>query len=227
MIFKVKAVTFDDFYTLRYPVGKKEDIIYPILKALKRQESDVDEEEFLKQYFRADKLYRKRLKETLRESLLDDVVSGALIVCGYEPKTISRIVKEAVDYGIATRKAKWFPYAKRTLITLRERGYKLGLISNTHWRIPESLRREFQKFFDVIILSYEYGYAKPYPSIFVATLKKLGTNANHCLHVGDDPILDIQGAKSVGMKTVFIKRREIKTDADIEIKRLVELTTFL
>ena len=154
MIFKVKAATFDDFYTLRYPVGKKEDIIYPILKALKRQESDVDEEEFLKQYFRVDKLYRKRLKETLRESLLDDIVLSALIVCGYEPKTISRIVKEAVDYGIATRKAKWFPYAKRTLITLRERGYKLGLISNTHWRIPESLRREFQKFFDVIILSY-------------------------------------------------------------------------
>lgn len=227
MILKVEAVTFDDFYTLRYPVGEKEDIVYPILKALKRQGLDVNDKEFLKQYFIADKLYRKRLKETLRESSLDDIVMSGLTTCGCEPKTVVRIVKEAVDYGLATRRAKWFPDAKRTLLTLQKKDYKLGLISNTHWRISENLRREFEKFFDVITLSYEHGYTKPHPSIFVAALKKLGTNANHCLHVGDDPTADIQGAKSVEMKTAFIKRREIKTDADIEIKRLIELTTLL
>ena len=227
MILKVEAVTFDDFYTLRYPAGEKEDIVYPILKALKRQGLDVDDEEFLKQYLRADKLYRKRLKETLRESLLDDLMMSALMACGYEPKTVSRIVKSVVDYGLATRRARWFPDAKRTLLTLGKKDYKLGLISNTHWRISENLRKEFEKFFDVITLSYEHGYAKPHPSIFVATLEKLGTNANHCLHVGDSPTADIQGAKSVGMKTAFIKRREIKTVADIEIKRLIELTALL
>jgi len=74
-------------------------------------------------------------------------------------------------------------------------------------------------------LSYEHGFAKPHPSIFVDTLKKLRTNASNCLHVGDDPIADIKGAKSIGMKTAFIKRREIETEADIEIKQLSELTT--
>lgn len=224
---EIKTVTCDDFHTLRYPVRKKEDIIYPILKALKGLGIKVDDEEFLKKYFIADKLYRKRLKETLRESLLDDIVMGVLVKSGYEPKTVGEIVKEAVDYGIATRKAKWFPDAKTTLMTLRERGYKLGLISNTHWRIPESIRKEFKSFFDVITLSYEHGYAKPHPSVFVDTLKKLRADANHCLHVGDDPISDVQGAKNIGMKTAFIKRREIKTNADIEIKRLIELTKFL
>ncbi len=224
----IKAVTCDDFYTLRYPVRKKkEDIIYPILKALKGLRIKVDDEEFLKQYSIADKLYRKKLKETLRESLLDDIVMGVLVESGYEPKTIGEIVKEAVDYGIATRKTKWFPDAKLTLMTLRERGYKLGLISNTHWQIPESIRKEFKSFFDVITLSYEHGYAKPHPSVFLDTLKKLRANSNHSLHVGDDPISDVQGAKNIGMKTAFIKRREIKTNADIEIKRLIELTTFL
>jgi len=227
MILKVEAVTFDDFYTLRYPVEEKEDIVYPVLKALKGQGLDVSDEEFLKQYFRADKLCRKRLKETLRESLLDDMVMSALTACGHEPETVAGIVKEAVDYGLATRRAEWFPDAKRTLLTLRKKGYKLGLISNTHWRISQNLRKEFEKFFDVITLSYEHGYAKPHPSIFVATLKKLGTGANRCLHVGDDPAADVQGAKSVGMKTAFIKRREIKTVADIEIKGLIELTTLL
>jgi len=212
---------------LRYPIGEREDIICPVLRVLKRQGLDLDDKEFLKQYFRADRLYRKRLKETSRESLLDDIVVSALVGCGYEPKTVSGIVKEAVDCGIATRKAKWFPDAKTTLTTLREKGYKLGIISNTHWRILEGSRREFEKFFDVITLSYEHGYAKPHPSIFVTAINKLETKANHCLHVGDDPIADVQGAKSVGMKTALIKRRETKTDADVEIKRLIELTTFI
>lgn len=227
MIFKVKAVTFDDFLTLRYPIGEKEDIIYPILKALKKEGVDVDDERFLEQYFIENELYLKRLKETLRESLLDDITMSALIACGYRPKTIGEIVKRAVDYGLATRKAKWFPDGKRTLVTLRKKDYKLGLISNTHWRIPHTVRKEFEKFFDVVTLSYEHGYVKPHPSIFVTTLNKLGTNANQCLHVGDDPIADIQGAKSVGMKAAFIGKKELKTDAEIKIKRIPELKTLL
>jgi len=227
MILKVEAVTFDDFYTLRYPVGKVEDIIYPVLRSLKSRGLNVDDKEFQKRYFAENELYLKRLKETSRESSLDDMVMKTLTACGYEPRTVGGIVREAVDHGLATRKARWFPEAKRTLITLRDRGYKLGLISNTHWRVLESLRKEFEKFFDIITLSYEHGYAKPHPSIFAATLKKLGVNPNRCLHVGDDPTADIRGAKNAGMKTAFIKRRETKTDADIEIKRLIELTTFL
>jgi len=77
----------------------------------------------------------------------------------------------------------------------------------------------------VITLSYEHGYAKPHPSIFLDTLKKLRMNAGSCLHVGDDPISDIKGAGNVGMKTAFIKRRESKAQADMEIKQLIELTT--
>lgn len=226
MISEVKAVTFDDFFTLRYPIKEKEDIIYPILKALKNEGVSVNDEKFLKQYFKEDELYRKRLKQTLDESLLDDIVTRALVACGYQSKT-AEIVKKTVDYGLATRKAKWFPNVKKTLVTLSRKGYKLGLISNTHWRISESLRKGFENFFDVITLSYEHGYAKPHPSIFTVTLNKLKVNANQCLHVGDDPIADIQGAKNIGMKTAFIRRKEVTIEADIEIKRITELAALL
>ena len=202
---KVKAVTFDDYYTLRHTIEREEDIIYPILRALKR-EINVKNGEFLKEYFRADTTYRRRLRETLRESLLDDIILDALNACGHKLKDVSGTVRSAVDEGLATRKASWFPDAKETLLWLRERGFKLALISNTHWRISGNLRREFEEFFNVITLSYERGYAKPHPSIFLATLKNLGTTANCCLHVGDDPVADIQGAKNVGMKTAYIKR---------------------
>jgi FMN phosphatase YigB (HAD superfamily) len=61
----------------------------------------------------------------------------------------------------------------------------------------------------------------------VTTLEKLKANPYQSLHVGDDPIADIQGARSIGMKTVFVKRKEVKTNADIEVKRIMELTTLL
>ncbi len=223
----LEAITFDDFYTLRYPLEEREGIIYPILKALKRQGLEVNDEKFLKRYFKEDELYRRKLEETLRESLLDDIVMKALTSCVDDPETAGTIVKKAVDYGLTTRKTKWFPDAKKTLLTLRKKGYKLGLISNTHWRISENLRDEFKKLFDVITLSYEHGYTKPHPSIFTYTLKKLQMDADSCLHVGDDLIADIKGAKSVGMKTAFIRRKKVKTDADIEIERIIELTTIL
>ena len=226
MIPEVKAVTFDDFLTLRYPMKQREDIIYPILTALRRK-LDVNEEQFLKQYFKENQLYQKRLRKTLRETLLDDIVASVLVSCGYDSQTICGNVKEAVDFGLATRKARWFPNARRTLLMLRSEGYKLGLISNTHWRFLPSLRKQFKEFFDVITLSYEHGYVKPHPSIFVTTLQKLKVNPNQSLHVGDDPLADIQGARSIGMKTVFVKRKEVKTNADIEVKRIMELTTFL
>jgi HAD superfamily hydrolase (TIGR01662 family) len=226
MIPEVKAVTFDDFLTLRYPMKQREDIIYPILTALRRK-LDVNEEQFLKQYFKENQLYQKRLRKTLRETLLDDIVASVLVSCGYDSQTICGNVKEAVDFGLATRKARWFPNARRTLLMLRSEGYKLGLISNTHWRFLPSLRKQFKEFFDVITLSYEHGYVKPHPSIFVTTLQKLKVNPNQSLHVGDDPLADIQGARSIGMKTVFVKRKEVKTNADIEMKRITELTTFL
>jgi putative hydrolase of the HAD superfamily len=136
-------------------------------------------------------------------------------------------VKKAVDYGLATRKARWFPNVRRMLLMLRSEGYKLGLISNSHWRFLPSLREEFEGFFDVITLSYEHGHVKPHPSIFMSTLEKLKVNPNQSLHVGDDPIADIEGARNIGMKTVFVNRKEVRTNADIEVKGITELTTLL
>jgi putative hydrolase of the HAD superfamily len=225
--FEVEAITFDDFLTLRYPIKEKEDIIYPILTALKKQGLGIKDEQFLTQYFTADKAYRQNLQKTLRESSLDDIIHNTLAACKYEPPTIQSVVRQAVNYGLETRRARWFPSSKKTLLALRKKGYKLGLISNTHWRISERSKKEFKKFLDVTTLSYEHGYAKPHPSIFISTLEKLETEASRCLHVGDDPVADIQGAKNAGMKTAFIKRTATEADADITIKRLNELTKLL
>ena len=224
LLTEVDAVTFDDFNTLRYQVGEQEDIVYPIFRAMETK-IEINEHEFLEAYFRADKTYRKTLKETLRESLLDDIISGVLATLGLESNR--EIVRKSIDQGLATRKVCWYPDAIETLLILRKRGYRLGLISNTHWRLLENVRDEIKQYFHIITLSYEHGYAKPHPSIFLATLKKLGVSASHCLHIGDDPIADVQGAKRVGMRTAFVKRQKEKADADVKIEQLGDLLNLL
>ena len=227
MRLEVDAVTFDDFGTLRYSVSKQEDIIYPIFRALTKRGISLTEETFMNQYFKVDVLYQERLRKTSRESLLDDVIADVLKMLGFESEAHGNTIKESVDYGLSTRSVEWYPDALSVLSTLRKRGYKLGLISNTHWRLLESFRTKMERTFDVITLSYEHEYAKPYPSIFMATLKKLGVKANRCLHVGDDPVADVQGAKNAGMKTVFIKRTDIEANADVTIERLGQLLELL
>ena len=227
MSLEVDAVTFDDFGTLRYSASEQEDIIYPIFRALSKRGVSLTEKMFLDRYFKMDALYRKKLRDTSRESLLDYVIADVLESFGFKSEAYRNAIKEAVDYGLSTRSVNWYPDALFVLSTLRNRGYKLGLISNTHWRFLESFRIEIEKIFDVITLSYEHGYAKPHPSIFLTTLKKLGVKANRCLHVGDDPLADVQGAKRVGMKTAFIKRINLETNADIIVERLDQLLELL
>jgi len=224
---EVDAVTFDDFGTLRYSAKKQEDIMYPIFRALSKKGMSLTKEMFLNQYFKMDALYRKRLRESSRESLLDDVIADVLESLGFKSEAFMGAIKEAVDYGLSTRSVKWYPDALLVLSILRKRGYKLGLISNTHWRFLGSFRTEIEKTFDVVTLSYEHGYAKPHPSIFLATIKKLGVEANRCLHVGDDPTADVQGARNVGMKTAFIKRTNLEADADVVVKSLRQLLELL
>ena len=223
----IDAVTFDHFLTLVHPAeGEGKDIVYPILRALHR-EIPLDEDEFLRIYRKRDADYRRELRETCCECLLDDLVLRTLVDIGYDTGAMKERVHNAVDAGLATKEVLFYPDALETLEVLRERGYMLGLISNTHWRWLPKRKDEMESYFDVVVLSYEHGYVKPHPSIFQAALETLGVSAHRCLHVGDDPHADIEGAKTVGMKTVHIMRNNMTADADIQISRLSDLLEIL
>ena len=81
--------------------------------------------------------------------------------------------------------------------------------------------------FDIVTLSYEHGFAKPHPSIFYTTLDQLGVHAGRCLHIGDDPIADVQGARGTGMKTAFISRDGAVADSDIQVEQLQDILLYL
>ena len=56
----------------------------------------------------------------------------------------------------------------------------------------------------------------------------IGVNPVECIHVGDNPVADIDGARRIGMKTVFINRNQtIDVESDYEITSLNELTKLI
>lgn len=110
-----------------------------------------------------------------------------------------------------------------TLIALRAQGYRLGVISNA-WAFPfqhifESINFNgltLGSFFEHIVGSFEVGYCKPEPEIFLETARRFGVEPEECLFVGDNIAADIRGAANVGMRSALIDRPVVYSPADIQ-----------
>lgn len=88
---------------------------------------------------------------------------------------------------------------------LFQQGYQLGLISNgkTPFQQHNFYALGLSEYFSIIVVSEEAGLRKPDPLIFEYACRQLQCKPSDCIFIGDNPIADIQGAKNVGMKTIF------------------------
>ncbi|MCR4531045.1 HAD family hydrolase [Acinetobacter venetianus] len=98
-----------------------------------------------------------------------------------------------------------FEHIEKTMTQLKQQGYLIGLISNgrTPFQEHNFYTLGLTEFFSSIIVSEAVGLRKPDPRIFLLSCKQLGVHPQDCIFVGDNELADIQGAKAVGMKTIF------------------------
>jgi putative hydrolase of the HAD superfamily len=92
------------------------------------------------------------------------------------------------------------------LEALRDRGLKLGLVSNAFdpgWLLHRDLEQMgLAQRLDFSVFSSEVGKRKPHPAIFERALEALGVEAERALFVGDRLYEDVRGAGELGMTTV-------------------------
>ena len=89
------------------------------------------------------------------------------------------------------------------LSTLKEKGVKIGLISNCFSEEAELIHKSvLYPFFDVACLSYEEGYMKPELEIFHSCMNRLGVKPQECLYVGDGGSRELETARELGMNAV-------------------------
>ena len=94
-----------------------------------------------------------------------------------------------------------------TLDALKERGLRLGIISNFESWLRDMLGHlKIADYFEVIAISGDLALEKPDPQIFKWAMAEAGVDASASLHVGDSPNFDAQPAHDLGMTGVLLDR---------------------
>jgi HAD superfamily hydrolase (TIGR01662 family) len=109
-----------------------------------------------------------------------------------------------------------------TLTGLRERGIKLGLVSNGTRDLDAFVRHHGLEV-DAAVSSRTHGKIKPDPSIFRAALARLRAEPYEALMVGDQPGDDVEGARSTGMEALLLDRDGRFPDRTDTIRSLADL----
>lgn len=123
--------------------------------------------------------------------------------------------------------ARLYPETVETLQLLKDRGIKLGLVSNT----PKFSVDQFDKFgitdyFDAIAFSWQVGHLKTDKELFQHALDELGVSAGEAVMVGDSLQTDIAGAENAGVLPVLIDRKD-RRNYERKITNLKQVEQFL
>lgn len=136
------------------------------------------------------------ITQTLQESGLD--------VAQMDMDTLLRVYNWQPVPGVRP-----YPDAIPTLETLREQGYKLGLVTNAMqpmWmRDVELETYGLLPYLDARVTSGDTGYMKPHPAIYQRILDMLEVEPAQAVFVGDRPENDIAGANAAGLTSVLIR----------------------
>ncbi|PJF31458.1 MAG: hypothetical protein CUN51_03775 [Candidatus Thermofonsia Clade 1 bacterium] len=98
---------------------------------------------------------------------------------------------------------------------LRERGLRLGLLSNDSHALAEKLERlDLHRHFDAVAISAQIGALKPEPEAFRAIAEALEVSLPECVFI-DDNTANVDGAKSVGMHA-------LRYTADLDLEAALE-----
>lgn len=150
-----------------------------------------------------------RCRDTHCSATLDDVFKAAEVVPGPVTLRAYRAAWEEHTFLDA--------HGAQVLRELRERGLRVGVLSNTLW--PAAWHDEIftrdgvSDLIDAALYSSEVPWTKPHPEIFAAAVERLGVDSPRaCVFVGDRLFEDVQGAATAGMRTVWLPHSRLSAE---------------
>jgi putative hydrolase of the HAD superfamily len=95
---------------------------------------------------------------------------------------------------------------EETLSALHALGIRLGIVTNGEVQFQEPKIRQLAigRYLSTVVISEAVHMRKPDPRIFAHALAEVSCPALHTWFVGDDPINDILGAASVGLRPMWL-----------------------
>lgn len=105
------------------------------------------------------------------------------------------------------------PCAADVLRGCQQRGWRTGLLSNTHW--PRDLHERWLEeaglldLLDSRVYTSDLAHMKPHAEAFHALLSELDVDPEEAVFVGDRPRDDVFGAQQAGLRTVLLTGRDV------------------
>ena len=116
--------------------------------------------------------------------------------------------------------------ANNVLHKCKQGGYQNYVLSNNFPELPLVIKQlGLGEYFIDYVVSANIGYEKPRIEIFHYALN-IADFPEKCYMIGDNPVADIQGGKSAGMKTILV-HNELTSIADYMCKSLSEIPLLL
>jgi len=143
------------------------------------------------------------------------------IAAGYAEEDAHSGAQKAFEVFLGERhKVVLYEEALEVLEQLAQR-YTLGALTNGN---ADIYKTDAAEYFDFAFLAEDIGSSKPHPDMFQAALDASGVSAAQIVHVGDNPEHDVQGARNIGMHTVWMNSQQAEWPsgdrADREISNL-------
>lgn len=123
------------------------------------------------------------------------------------PEKVTEMVAtyRAFNIGEHDKYVKEFDTVYETVKTLKEQGYKLGIVTTKVRNVVQmgiDLAR-LNEFFDVVVTMDDVEHAKPHPEPIEKALKLLDSKPEETIMVGDN-YHDIEGGQNAGTKTAAV-----------------------
>ena len=132
---------------------------------------------------------------------------------------------------ILPTKKKLFPHTIEILNYLKEKDYKMHLITNgfESVQMQKIKNADIAHYFTEVITSETSNSLKPNKEIFEFALKTTNATLSESIMIGDNETADIQGGINIGMDTVFVNHLNVAPTlpATYTITHLKELEELL
>ncbi|MDG2537776.1 HAD family hydrolase [Dyella jiangningensis] len=216
-----------------------DDTLWPVLPALERADRDVDA--YLRQHYphvaRAWPIPAMRaLRAEVaaeRTDLAHDftaqrhlTIRRAFAHCGIDEAPVEALWE---IYFSARNSVEFFPESMPALQRLAGR-WPIASLTNGNADLDRiGIRAHFAHH----VCARDTGVPKPDARIFLAAAERLGLSAAEILHVGDDPELDVVGARDAGLRTAWVNRAghpwpgALGRAPDVDVRHMGELVDWL
>ena len=192
-----RAFVFDMYGTLvRVGFGGPDSIF----EAFRRLFPDADPEDVRREYERFMDSHDSVRREMSTAVMLEHMVS--VFDTGNDILEAEDVMMRATHTFIPVEGAQ------DTLRYFRDRGYRIGVLTNTSYRgsVVKGLLEDagFDRLIDAVVSSADAGHRKPHGGAYDAVVTALGVRKKDCFFAGDDEEKDCLGPRRYGMRGSFL-----------------------